>query len=126
MSPGFPVPTKWAYQQLAASRAGVRPLSAAVQTLGQRSGLDWSEVVPLVENDFEAPVFAHHPVLGQIKSQLLSLGAEVALLSGSGATMFGVFRDQSAAQQAADVFGRNPGMTAYAVPAAGMPSMTVL
>ena len=126
VSPGFPVPTKWAYQQLAATRAGVRPLSVAVQSLDQRSELDWLEIVPLVENDFEEPVFAHHPVLAQIKSQLLSLGAEVALLSGSGATMFGLFRDQSAAQHAADVFGRNPGMTAYAVPAAGAPTTTVV
>lgn len=126
VNPGFPVATKWAYQQLAATRAGVQPLSAGVQSLDQRFVLDWSEVIPLVENDFEAPVFAQHPVLAQIKSQLLSLGAEVALLSGSGATMFGVFRDRSAAQQAADVFGRNPGMKAYAVPAAGAPSTSVI
>ena len=126
VSPGFPVPTKWAYQQLAATRAGVRPLSAAMQALDRRAELDWSEVIPLVENDFEAPVFGHHPVLAQIKSQLLGLGAEVALLSGSGATMFGVFREQTAAQQAADVCGRNPGMTAYAVPAAGTPSTTIV
>lgn len=126
VNPGFPVATKWAYQQLAATRAGVQPLSAGVQSLDQRFVLDWSEVIPLVENDFEAPVFAQHPVLAQIKSQLLSLGAEVALLSGSGATMFGVFRDRSAAQQAADVFGRNLGMKAYAVPAAGAPSTSVI
>lgn len=126
VSPGFPVPTKWAYQQLAATRAGVRPLSAAVQSLDQRPELDWSEVVPLVENDFEAPVFAQHPVLAQIKSQLLRLGAEVALLSGSGATMFGVFSGQSAAQQAAHECARNPGMAAYAVPATGVPSTPVL
>lgn len=126
VNPGFPVATKWAYQQLAATRSSVRPLSAAVQSLDQRSELDWSEVVPLVENDFEAPVFAHHPVLAQIKGHLLSLGAEVALLSGSGATMFGVFRDQSTAQQAAVVVARNPEMTAYAVPAKGAPSTRVM
>ncbi len=126
VNPGFPVATKWAYQQLAATRSGVRPLSAAVLALDHRSELDWSEVIPMVENDFEGPVFAQHPVLAQIKSQLLSLGAEVALLSGSGATMFGVFKGQSAAQQAAHECARNPGMAAYAVPATGVPSTTVL
>ena len=126
VNPGFPVATKWAYQQLAATRSGVCPLSSAVQQLNQRSVLDWSELVPLVENDFETPVFAHHPVLAQIKSQLLSLGAEVALLSGSGATMFGVFRGESAAQEAALACARNSGMTAYAVPASGAPSTTVI
>ena len=58
--------------------------------------LDWSKILPLVENDFEPAVFAKHPVLAQIKQQLLSQGAEVALLSGSGATMFGSFLIRSA------------------------------
>lgn len=121
VNPGFPVETKWAYQQLSATRAGVRPLSPALQQLGSRAAVDWSEIIPLVENDFEAPVFSQHPVLAQIKSQLLSQGAEVALLSGSGATMFGVFPGQADAERAASVFARDPKMKVYAVPAAGTP-----
>ena len=35
--------------------------------------------------------------------------------------MFGVFRDEPAAQQAALVCARNQNMNAYAVPAAGAP-----
>jgi 4-diphosphocytidyl-2-C-methyl-D-erythritol kinase len=89
VNPGFPVETKWAYQQLSATRAAVRPLSTELQQLGTRAVVDWSEIIPLVENDFEAPVFSQHPVLARLKSELLRQGAEVALLSGSGATMFG-------------------------------------
>ena len=121
VNPGFPVETRWAYQQLSATRAGVRPLSPALQQLGSRAAVDWSEIIPLVENDFEAPVFLQYPVLAQIKSQLLSQGAEVALLSGSGATMFGVFPGQADAERAASVFALDPKMKAYAVPAAGTP-----
>jgi len=126
VNPGFPVATQWAYQQLAATRSAVRPLSPAVLDVNRRSAVDWSDLVPLVENDFESPVFGHHPVLAQIKHQLLGLGAEVALLSGSGATMFGVFKDQSGAQRAAHECAHNPGMTAHAVPAAGTVSPTLL
>ncbi len=125
VNPGFPVETKWAYQQLAGTRTAVRPLSPALQQLGGRSVLDWSDVITLAENDFEAPVFAQHPVLAQIKHQLLSRGAEVALLSGSGATMFGVFPDQAGAERAAAVFARDPTMKAYAVPTAGAPVTSV-
>ncbi|MGZ9188507.1 MAG: 4-(cytidine 5'-diphospho)-2-C-methyl-D-erythritol kinase [Nitrospira sp.] len=121
VNPGFPVETKWAYQQLSASRPAVRPLSQALQQLGSRSVLDWSEIIPLVENDFEAPVFAEHPLLAEIKQRLLSQGAEVALLSGSGATMFGVFADQAGAERAAAVFARDPRTKAYAVPTVGAP-----
>lgn len=126
VNPGFPVATKWAYQQLAAARSGVHPLSPAILDLNRRTAVDWSDVVPMVENDFEAPVFAHHPVLAEIKRQLLGQGAEVALLSGSGATMFGVFREQAAAQRAAREFARNPDITAHAVPAAGTVSASLL
>jgi 4-diphosphocytidyl-2-C-methyl-D-erythritol kinase len=121
VNPGFPVETRWAYQQLSASREVVRPLSDALQQLGSHSVLDWSEIIPLVENDFESPVFARHPVLAQIKHQLQSQGAEAALLSGSGATMFGVFAGQADAERAAALFTRDPNMKAYAVPAAGSP-----
>lgn len=126
VNPGFAVETKWAYQQLSATRPGVRPLSPALQQVGSRSALEWSEIVPLVENDFEAPVFAQHPVLAQIKRQLLGQGAEVALLSGSGATMFGVFAGQADAERAAAAFARDPKLKAYAVPAAGVPVTSVL
>jgi 4-diphosphocytidyl-2-C-methyl-D-erythritol kinase len=121
VNPGFPVETKWAYQQLSATRNAVRPLSPALQLLAGRSVLDWSEVVTLAENDFEAPVFARHPVLAQIKQQLLAQGAEAALLSGSGATMFGVFPEQAGAERAAAVFARDANMKAFAVPTAGAP-----
>lgn len=121
VNPGFPVETKWAYQRLSATRAGVRPLSPELQQLGSRTVVDWSEIIPLVENDFEAPVFAQHPVLVQIKHQLLSQGAEAALLSGSGATMFGIFPGQADAERAAALFASDPKMKAYAVPAVGTP-----
>ena len=125
VNPGFPVETKWAYQRLSAERLGVRPLSPALQQLGSRSVLDWSDIMPLVENDFEAPVFTEHPLLEEIKQRLLSQGAEVALLSGSGATMFGVFSDQAGAERAAAVFGRGSKTKAYAVPTAGAPVTSI-
>ena len=125
VNPGFPVETKWAYQRLSSDRLGVRPLSPALQQLGSRSVLDWSEIMPLVENDFEAPVFTEHPLLEEIKQRLLSQGAEVALLSGSGATMFGVFSDQAGAERAAAVIGRDSKTKAYAVPTAGAPVTSI-
>ncbi len=121
VNPGFPVETKWAYQRLSATRAGVRPLSPALQQLSSRAVVDWSEIIPQVENDFEAPVFAQHPVLAQIRDRLLNQGAEAALLSGSGATMFGIFPGQADAERAASVFARDLKMKTYAVPAAGIP-----
>ena len=42
-------------------------------------------------NDFEASVFAQHPQIGQVKEQLLRLGAVYSAMSGSGSAVFALF-----------------------------------
>lgn len=104
VNPGFPVETKWAYLQLSATRPKVTPLSAPCAQLSTRSSTAWDEVSKLAENDFESPVFSAHPVLERIKHDLLNQGAELALLSGSGATVFGIFKQEEVARLAAASF----------------------
>jgi 4-diphosphocytidyl-2-C-methyl-D-erythritol kinase len=53
---------------------------------------DWRE---FCVNDFEASVFAEHPELATIKRKLWKLGARPALMTGSGAAVFGIFDDPS-------------------------------
>ena len=56
-------------------------------------------------NDFENTVFAAHPEIGKVKERLLELGASTASLSGSGASVFGIFdtkETRQAAQKALD------------------------
>jgi 4-diphosphocytidyl-2-C-methyl-D-erythritol kinase len=52
-------------------------------------------------NDFEAPVFLAHPSLLSWKSKLKSAGAIHAMMSGSGSSVFGLFRSGDAARKAA-------------------------
>ena len=52
-------------------------------------------------NDFEAVVFAAFPRLGSLKAEVLRLGAAAAVMSGSGASLAGIFRHQQQAQAAA-------------------------
>jgi len=44
-------------------------------------------------NDFEKSVFAIHPEIGAIKEQLYEMGAVYAAMSGSGSSLFGLFRN---------------------------------
>jgi 4-diphosphocytidyl-2-C-methyl-D-erythritol kinase len=58
-----------------------------------------------MRNDFESTVFAAHPEIGSVKQKLLELGAAQASLSGSGASVFGIFdkkETRQAAQKALD------------------------
>lgn len=45
-------------------------------------------------NDFEESVFPTHPVVRGIRDQLYMLGATYAAMSGSGSTVYGLFRQQ--------------------------------
>lgn len=45
-------------------------------------------------NDFEGPVFEMFPELAAIKQRLYDMGALFALMSGSGSSLYGIFRDE--------------------------------
>ncbi len=121
VNPGFPVETRWAYRQLAQTRTRVRPPTDALVQLSHQDVVSWERVCELAENDFEESVFAGHPILRDLKTQLLSHGAELALLSGSGATVFGVFLDAAAASRAQALLDRCTGCRAHAVQAGTAP-----
>jgi 4-diphosphocytidyl-2-C-methyl-D-erythritol kinase len=54
----------------------------------------------LCVNDFESVVFSRYPQLAKIKGQLLKLGGMPALMSGSGSSLFGVFRTSETRERA--------------------------
>ena len=121
VNPGFGVETKWAYQELAATRGVVRPLSAGHAELDQHEVISWPQLAATAENDFEAPVFARHAMLREIKQILRAQGAELALLSGSGATVFGLFHDESAARHAHTQFTRDTRLNVFVVSTCSKP-----
>jgi len=45
-------------------------------------------------NDFEESVFALYPEIGRMKERLYSLGATFALMSGSGSSLYALYRDE--------------------------------
>lgn len=50
---------------------------------------DWKDVLM---NDFETSVFDAHPSVAEVKTRLYAAGAEYASMSGSGSSVFGIFR----------------------------------
>ncbi|HEY4612661.1 MAG TPA: 4-(cytidine 5'-diphospho)-2-C-methyl-D-erythritol kinase [Bacteroidota bacterium] len=59
-------------------------------------------LVNKLRNDFEPLVFRHHPEVMRIKEQLVRGGAEFALMSGSGSSVFGLFSDGKYAKELAE------------------------
>ena len=52
-------------------------------------------------NAVEISVFPKHPLVAQMKAKFLELGAKCALMSGSGASVFGIFESRTDAEAAA-------------------------
>jgi 4-diphosphocytidyl-2-C-methyl-D-erythritol kinase len=63
-------------------------------------------------NDLEAAAERLRPELSSLRSALVSQGAVSARLSGSGSTVFGVFRSEPEARAAAAALGRREGVRA--------------
>jgi 4-diphosphocytidyl-2-C-methyl-D-erythritol kinase len=45
-------------------------------------------------NDFEDFAFRKHPIIGEIKNELYKTGALFSLMSGSGSSVYGIFREK--------------------------------
>ncbi len=52
-------------------------------------------------NDFEKVVFNEYPEVEKIKNKITGLGADLALMTGSGSTVVGLFKNAEAAEKAA-------------------------
>ncbi|SFT77442.1 4-diphosphocytidyl-2-C-methyl-D-erythritol kinase [Lishizhenia tianjinensis] len=52
---------------------------------------DWRDNLT---NSFEASVFPNHPELAEIKEELYKEGAVYAAMTGSGSTMFGIYKEE--------------------------------
>jgi 4-diphosphocytidyl-2-C-methyl-D-erythritol kinase len=56
-------------------------------------------------NDFESVVFEQHRKLATIKKRLVRAGATVALMTGSGSALFGLFPDRNGIARAKELLG---------------------
>jgi 4-diphosphocytidyl-2-C-methyl-D-erythritol kinase len=99
ITPNASVSTSIAYQALnAPSLTTTDSLSILSSSFAEPFSGDSSQW-PL-HNDFEGVIFEIEPEIRRAKSALLEAGARAALLAGSGSSVFGIFTDEAARNQA--------------------------
>jgi len=95
LSPGWPVSTKWAYDNLdlgltrGAKGIKIPHLIAEAE-----------EIIQLLHNDLESVTARQHVWVPRAKERLAGSGAAGVLMSGSGPTVFGLFLDEESARRA--------------------------
>jgi 4-diphosphocytidyl-2-C-methyl-D-erythritol kinase len=109
--PGVAMATPDAFRRVAERRGGgyqPRSTSIPIEQL-----TDWAAVAALAENDFQPVVAAQIPLIAAAVDALREAGASVALMAGSGSSIFGVF-DGAAERDGAMERLRGMGMSVWA------------
>lgn len=86
VKPDIAVPTGKAY-------SGIKPKASSFD-LRHINSLPISEWKEKINNDFELSVFKAFPAIEKLKEKLYDLGAEYAVMTGSGATVYGIFNEE--------------------------------
>lgn len=95
VKPPVEVSTAWVYGQL-----GIRLTEPEKDSIFKALNLDTFSIFDLLKNDLEHVTESRFPVVTHIKQALMKAGAEGALMTGSGPTVFGVFQERSEAEEA--------------------------
>lgn len=75
--------------------------------------LNFRQIVP--HNDFEASVFKIEPEIERVKNRLLETGAKSAVMSGSGASVYGIFENEETRQASLDALNEEKDWRKFAV-----------
>ncbi len=96
--PPISVSTKFVYENLHLETLESHPDIDGLRRAIEAGNLE--EMVGLMGNVLETVTIPAYPQIGKIRSLMVEQGAMGAMMSGSGPTVFGIFRDKETAQKA--------------------------
>ncbi|MDE7334523.1 MAG: 4-(cytidine 5'-diphospho)-2-C-methyl-D-erythritol kinase [Lachnospiraceae bacterium] len=96
--PDISVSTKFVYENLHADKLTRHPdIDGMIEAV--REG-NLAGITERMENVLETVTIKEYPVIQKIKKAMTGKGAENALMSGSGPTVFGIFKEENTAREA--------------------------
>ena len=98
--PAVSVSTPFVFKQLRVNELEAHPDIAGMCAAIKDNDLDG--VIGRLGNVLETAAIPHFPVVGDLKEELKRLGADGVLMSGSGPTVFAIFKSETQAWAAAD------------------------
>lgn len=108
VNPGVHVPTGRVFA------SGNLKLTESTEVNRMRHAKNFEDYKSILFNGMEQAVFQMYPEVAEAKAALLTAGADCALMSGSGATVFGIFHSSAQAEEAcAMIKGAKPDWRLY-------------
>ncbi|MBQ3022229.1 MAG: 4-(cytidine 5'-diphospho)-2-C-methyl-D-erythritol kinase [Clostridia bacterium] len=98
VKPAFSISTRTVYEKIDSCADFRRPQTQSLIDGLHEGNLD--KIASSMGNVLEEVSIAEHPILQNVKNELLELGAIGAQMSGSGPTVFGIFKDYDLASEA--------------------------
>ncbi len=104
VTPLIYISTTWAYKHLKLQRDGK---ATGLRTKLVKQVSDPRKLESIAQNDFERSTFEIYPEIGRIKTKLKEMGAVFSLMSGSGSSVFGLFKSEQRANDTLSSFPKN-------------------
>jgi 4-diphosphocytidyl-2-C-methyl-D-erythritol kinase len=126
LTPPIPISTADAYGWVDAGKPPASRRGAVALDLDALSR--WGDIGRMAGNDFESPVFGRHPEIRVAFEALVTTRPLVCRMSGSGSTLFAIYRSERDREDAVLMLGRKHGnivqVDTLATPAAGPETVT--
>jgi 4-diphosphocytidyl-2-C-methyl-D-erythritol kinase len=111
VTPPVPIPTPEAYAWVDA--AGTTSSRRGALALDLDAVSRWGDIGRMAGNDFESPVFSRHGTIRAAFEALVSTRPLVCRMSGSGSTLFAIYRSSRDREDAAMMLGRKHGLVSW-------------
>lgn len=102
VNPRVNISTQWAYAQYDLNLTVPHPHVSSLPRFIER----FEDVTAFLANDLETITAAHYPVIREMRQRLDAAGAAATQMSGSGATVFGLFATREARDRAEGMMRR--------------------
>jgi 4-diphosphocytidyl-2-C-methyl-D-erythritol kinase len=102
VNPGIHISTKWAFGHIKPHQPKV-----SLKSLISYNEIPIDDLKHIAVNDFEEVVFKKYPEIKKIKEVMIESGAILSMMTGTGSTVFGIFENKKAADEAALKFPKS-------------------
>lgn len=102
VNPGIHISSKWAYQELKVQDSIKEPTKLI--NIWKKNINKPEKLEELINNDFEKIVFNEFPEIKSVKKEIQSSGSIFTMMSGSGSSVYGLFKSEKEAEKVRELF----------------------